>query len=97
MVRLFIGDDYRLHGFRGLPHDSEVNWAGTHSCAIPRNMPSCYADGMTNNDVLHNDLDVFDAACQRLHDDGLLSDETLVRLHGIVHREAWEMRSISWM
>ena len=49
---------------------------------------------MLDTDVLHHDLTVFDAACQRLYSDGLLSEETLVRLHGVVHREAWEMREI---
>ncbi|MDN6024703.1 hypothetical protein [Bifidobacterium mongoliense] len=47
---------------------------------------------MTDTDVLHHDLDVFDSACQQLYDDGLMSEETLVRLHGVVHREAWEIR-----
>jgi hypothetical protein len=49
---------------------------------------------MLDADVLHHDLAGFDAACQQLYDDGLLSEETLVRLHGVVHREAWEMREI---
>nr|DAI52350.1 MAG TPA: hypothetical protein [Caudoviricetes sp.] len=58
---------------------------------------------MLDADVLHHDLAAFDKACQRLYSDGLLSEETLVRLHGIVHREAWEMldarldlRGIEW-
>ena len=49
---------------------------------------------MPDTDVLHHDLTVFDAACQKLYDDGLMSEETLVRLHGIVHREAWEMETL---
>lgn len=49
---------------------------------------------MLNTDVLHHDLTVFDAACQRLYDAGLMSEETLVRLHAVVHREAWEMWEI---
>lgn len=46
---------------------------------------------MTDTDVLRHDLDVFDAACQQLYVHGLLSEETLVRLHGIVHLEGWEI------
>jgi hypothetical protein len=49
---------------------------------------------MTDTDVLHHDLTAFDKACQLLYSDGLMSEETLVRLHGVVHREAWEMREI---
>ena len=52
---------------------------------------------MTDADALHHDLAVFDAACQQLYDDGLLSEETLVRLHGVVHREAREMWEIGGM
>ncbi|MEE8667404.1 MAG: hypothetical protein SOI13_04450 [Bifidobacterium mongoliense] len=49
---------------------------------------------MLDADVLHHDLTVFDAACQQLYDDGLLSEETLVGMHAVAHREAWEMREI---
>lgn len=49
---------------------------------------------MLDADVLHHDLTAFDKACQRLYDDGLLSEETLVRLRGVVHREAWEMETL---
>jgi hypothetical protein len=49
---------------------------------------------MTDTDVLHNDLRGFDKACQRLYDDGLMSEETLVGMHAVAHREAWEMREI---
>jgi hypothetical protein len=52
---------------------------------------------MPDTDVLHHDLHAFDVACRRLYADGLLSEETLVRLHAVVHREAWEMREISGM
>lgn len=52
---------------------------------------------MLDTDVLHRDLHVFDVACQRLYDDGLLPEETLVRLHAVVHREAWEMWEIGGM
>lgn len=46
---------------------------------------------MLDTDVLHTDLTAFDMTCRRLYADGLLSEETLVRLHAIVHRESWEM------
>ena len=49
---------------------------------------------MLDADVLHHDLTAFDKACQRLYSDGLLSEETLVRLHAVVHREAWEMETL---
>lgn len=52
---------------------------------------------MTDTDVLHHDLTAFDKACQRLYSDGLLSEETLVRLHGVVHRESQEMWEIGGM
>jgi hypothetical protein len=51
-------------------------------------------DGV-NADTRDDDLREFDAAVRRLYRHGLLSDETLVRLHDIVHREAWAMREIS--
>nr|DAI52348.1 MAG TPA: hypothetical protein [Caudoviricetes sp.] len=50
---------------------------------------------MTDTDVLHHDLTAFDKACQQLYADGLMSEETLVRLHAVVHREAWEMREMA--
>ncbi|MEE8666822.1 MAG: hypothetical protein SOI13_01700 [Bifidobacterium mongoliense] len=49
---------------------------------------------MLDTDVLHHDLTAFDAACHRLYTDGLLSEPTLIELHAIVHREAWEMMEI---
>jgi hypothetical protein len=49
---------------------------------------------MLDADVLHTDLTAFDVACQQLYDDGLMSEETLVRLHAVVHREAWEMETL---
>ena len=52
---------------------------------------------MTDTDVLHHDLNAFDTACQRLYSDGLMSEETLVRLHGVVHRESQEMWEIGGM